>query len=422
MNSPKPELLMPAGSLQKLEYAYAFGADATYIGVPYYSLRARENEFGLEELKKGITLAHTLGKKIYVTSNIFARNRKIGPFLTQLKSWIDLKPDALIMSDPGLMLTVRENFPDFPIHLSVQANCMNWKSVKFWKNALNIERIILSRELPIQEIREIKDKVPDIELEAFVHGSICMAYSGRCLLSSYMSYRDANQGVCDNSCREKYRVHQGSTYIEDMRTPGELYPIEEDEEGTYILNAKDLCLIEHLKELHEAGVCSFKVEGRTKSVNYVSLVSKAYRKAIDNMMEGKPFDPQTLEELKKTAHRDFHKGFFQGEPGTEGQNYDTSLPRISSRHFAGLIATDFEKDSELNRSGFIPIEARGTFRVGQTLEVQSPDEFPAQQFVVEEIINKKSQPVEAAHSGSGIYWVKGFSQKPRLGIVSLIPS
>lgn len=413
----KPELLMPAGSLQKLEYAYAFGADAVYIGVPYYSLRARENEVGLEELKKGVELAHSLNKKIYVTANIFARNRKIGGFLGQLKEWVGVKPDALIMSDPGLMMTVREAFPEFPIHLSVQANCMSWKSVKFWQQSLGVERVILSRELAVNEIKEIKDRVPDIELEAFVHGSICMAYSGRCLLSSYMSHRDANQGVCDNSCREKYKVHQGPLYLEDMRSPGELYPIEEDEEGTYIMNAKDLCLIEHLKELADAGVCSFKVEGRTKSVNYAALVSRAYRKAIDDMAAGLPFNPALLEELKKTSHRDFHKGFFQGQPGSDGQNYDTSVSRIATRKFAGLIQ-DVEGASHPN---LMPVEARGTFKVGSTLEVQGPDMF-SHEFKVTRILNAKNQEVDTAHSGAGMYFVEGAKEIPHKGIVSLLPN
>jgi putative protease len=423
----KPELLMPAGNLQKLEYAFSFGADAAYIGVPYYSLRARENEFGLEELQKGIALARANNKKIYVTANIFSRNRKVGPFLSQLKTWVDLKPDALIMSDPGLMLSVREEFPDFPIHLSVQANCMSWKSVKFWQQSLGVERVILSRELAVNEIKEIHERVPDIELEAFVHGSICIAYSGRCLLSSYMSYRDANQGVCDNSCREKYKVHQGPTYLEDMRTPGELYPIEEDEEGTYILNAKDLCLIEHLKELADAGVCSFKVEGRTKSVNYVALVARAYRKAIDDMAAGKPFDQETLAELKKTAHRDFHKGFFQGEPGVSGQKFDSSVHRMGTRTFAGLVQSKEQVLSAMQKVTtsipieLLPIEARGTFKIGSTLEVQGPDMFSTQ-FKVTRIVNSKNQEVDTAHSGSGIYLVEGANGIPAKGIVSLLPT
>ena len=204
----KPELLMPAGSLQKLQYAFAYGADAVYLGVPFFSLRARENEFGIEDLQKAREIATEQGKQIYVTCNVFSKNRKINSFYKHLDEWMELKPDALIMSDPGLMMMTRERYPDANIHLSVQANCMNWQSVKFWNQSLGVSRIILSRELHLNEIREIKQKVPEIELEAFVHGSICIAYSGRCLMSSYMSYRDANQGVCDNSCREKYKVYE----------------------------------------------------------------------------------------------------------------------------------------------------------------------------------------------------------------------
>ena len=276
----KPELLMPAGTFQKMEYAFAYGADAVYLGVPVFSLRARDNDFDHDELKRAVSFAHAQNKKVYVTANIFSRNSKINRFELELDSIMECSPDAMIMSDPGLMASFRERYPDVPVHLSVQANCMNWQSVKFWNRSLNVSRIILSRELTIDEIAEIKQRVPEVELEAFVHGSICIAYSGRCMLSSYMSTRDANSGVCDNTCREKFKTH---TYLEDLRNPGEMYPIEEDSEGTYIMNAKDLCLIEHLGALRDAGVCSFKAEGRTKSLNYAALVARAYRQAIDDL-------------------------------------------------------------------------------------------------------------------------------------------
>ena len=266
---------MPAGSLEKMNWAFRYGADAVYAGVPLLSLRARENEFNLADLQAGIEKARTEGKKFYLTANIFARNLKLKSFRIQLDAWARLKPDAMIMSDPGLISIAKEQHPDIPIHLSVQANCMNWESVRFWQK-IGVSRVILSRELRLNEIKEIRDRVPDIELEAFVHGSICIAYSGRCLLSHYMSYRDANQGVCDNSCRYPYRLFAGDTdlktefFLQDLRAPDELYPIEEDSHGTYIMNSKDLCLIEHLKEIKEAGVCSFKVEGRTKSEFYAA--------------------------------------------------------------------------------------------------------------------------------------------------------
>ena len=266
MSIQAPELLMPAGSLEKLKTACTYGADAVYAGVPFFSLRARENEFNYENLKEAIELANSQNKKVYLTANIFSRNSKIKSFKRTIHEWAQLKPHALIMSDPGLISIVKEAYPDMPIHLSVQANCMNWASVKFW-HSVGVERIILSRELRIDEIKEIKNQVPEMELEAFVHGSICIAYSGRCLLSHYMSHRDANQGVCDNSCRYEYNIYktketkQEDYYIEDLRDKGEFYRINEDENGTYIMNAKDLRLIQYLKE-H----CMFLVKRRQSTV------------------------------------------------------------------------------------------------------------------------------------------------------------
>lgn len=400
---------MPAGSLQKMDYAFAYGADAVYLGVPYFSLRARENEFNLENLAKARETATRLGKKIYLTANIFSKNRKLKPFSEQLKDWVSIGPDAFIMSDPGLMMEAREMFPDINLHLSVQANCMNWKAVKFWHKSLGVSRIILSRELHINDVKEIKQRVPEIELEAFVHGSICIAYSGRCLMSSYMSNRDANQGVCDNSCREKFKVYSSEPttyYAEDMRDPGQIYPISEDENGTYLMNAKDLCLIDHLKEIHEAGVCSFKVEGRTKSLNYVSLVSKAYRKAIDDMFAGKDFDPQLHVDLSKIANRGYTSGFMiQKRPGAEAQNYNTSIPRNFSQKFAGLI-----KKTDDSPKGFLPVEVRNRIEKGKTCEILFP-ESQALDFKVSEILNSKMEIVDTAHGGAGLYYFKLDSEK-----------
>jgi putative protease len=233
----KLELLMPAGSPRKLRLALEYGADAVYLGPPQFSLRARKNDFSTAEIEKAIQHTHALGKKVYLALNIFARNRKLKSFSEALQNYARFQPDAFIVSDPGLATICKEVAPQIPLHLSVQANCMNWQAVKFWNQSLGFERVILSRELSIAEIAEIKQRVPDVELEAFVHGSICIAYSGRCLLSSYMSRRDANQGVCDNSCREKYKLlSENETFLEDQRDPGALYPIEEDEHGTYISN------------------------------------------------------------------------------------------------------------------------------------------------------------------------------------------
>lgn len=414
----KPELLMPAGSLQKQKYAYAYGADAVYAGVPFFSLRARENEFSLEDLKEGIQLAKDTGKKLYVTANIFARNRKINQFFEQIDQWAELKPDALIMSDPGLMLIVRERHPDLAIHLSVQANCMNWQSVRFWHETAGVERVILSRELNLNEIREIKQRVPTVELEAFVHGAICIAYSGRCMMSSYFSYRDANQGVCDNSCREKFNVYAADKeeqdyYIEDLRDKGKFYQINEDENGTYLMNAKDLCLIEYLREIAEAGVESFKVEGRTKSIYYASLVSRAYRKAIDDMIDGKEFNKDLLKELAKVANRGYDTGFMIPGLNKQKQNYDTSLSRYYSQRFAGLIKP--ESDVE----GYTAVEIRNKVEVGQEAELILPD-GKSRYLKIEAMLNSKKQPIESAHGGAGLAYIRtGESLGSEYGILSL---
>lgn len=366
----KIELLMPAGSLEKLKIAFHYGADAVYAGVPLFSLRARENEISFNDLMQGMDEARNSGKKIYFTANIFARNLKLKAFREQLDQWALLKPDALIMSDPGLIDIVRERHPEIEIHLSVQANCMNWQAVRFWQR-LGVRRIILSRELRLTEIKQMKDQVPDMDFEAFVHGSICIAYSGRCLMSHYMSHRDANQGVCDNSCRYPFKVHtkeesiQNEIYLQDMREPEKFYPMEEDEHGTYLMNSKDLCLIEHLKELKEAGVCSFKVEGRTKSIFYAAMVSRIYRKAIDDMESERPFDPQLLNELEYMANRGFHKGFLHGDPGPSAQNYQADNRSVKS-HFCGFATETSENMTE--------IDVRGKICLGDEILVYSPQE------------------------------------------------
>lgn len=413
-----PELLMPAGSLQKLKFAYAYGADAAYVGIPLFSLRARENEFNLEALTEATQLARSLNKKLYITANIFARNRKIKEFSRQISDWAQLKPDALIMSDPGLISIVKEKHPEIPIHLSVQANVMNWQGVKFWHEKLCVERVILSRELQLNEIREIKDRVPTVELEAFVHGSICIAYSGRCLMSSYFSYRDANQGVCDNSCREKFHLYEAKRdsaeyYLEDLRNKGEFYQIDEDENGTYIMNAKDLRLIEHIKEIYEAGVCSLKVEGRTKSEYYVAMVTRAYRKAIDDMMSGKTFDPSLLSELDKVANRGYHTGFMIQKPLIEGQNYDTSVARQYIQKFGGVVS------NEKAPSGFLAIEVRNKVSLGDSGELITPDNQTVP-FKVDKILNAKMEPVDAAHGGNGIYFFENTTTVPPMSLLSLL--
>lgn len=390
------ELLMPAGSPQKLNLALDFGADAVYLGPPIFSLRARENDFSIEQIKQSIEYVHSRNKKLYMTLNIFARNRKIKPFTEALKSYEQFNPDAIIVSDPGLAIMCKEIAPHIPLHLSVQANCMNWKSAKFWKESLGVERIILSRELSIVEISEIKQKVPELELEAFVHGSICMAYSGRCLLSSYMSHRDANQGVCDNSCREKYKlVSEQEHFLEDQRTPGTLYPIEEDEHGTYILNAKDLCMIDHLKALKDAGVESFKVEGRTKSEFYAAMVARSYRGALDDLQNDRAYNPYWRAELDKLSNRGFHTAFMIREPKSDGQNYSSSQVPSSVSKFVGLV----------KNKGYNTVEVKNKISLGQSVEIISPLKESITSTLTQ-ITDLKGRLKTETHSGSGLHILK----------------
>jgi putative protease len=358
---------------------------------------------------EGMKLAKQLNKKVYLTANIFARNLKIKSFIENLDRWSKLKPDAMIMSDPGLISIVKERHPEIPIHLSVQANCMNWQAVKFWRDQ-GLSRIILSRELRLTEIKEIHERVPDIELEAFVHGSICIAYSGRCLLSHYMSYRDANQGVCDNSCRYPYKLYKNNEAIadefqlQDLRDTTQMYPIEEDEHGTYIMNSKDLCLIEHLKDIRDAGVISFKVEGRTKSEFYAAMVSRAYRTAIDDMMADKKFNPLLLQDLERLANRGYHKGFMMGEPTHQAQNYE-STPRAQHSHFLGFVR------GESNTEGYVSFEPRSKMELGQEIEFIDPQ--GTHMATVLGILDHNNSDSKAANPGTkGLFKVK-FSKFPK---------
>lgn len=411
MNSMSPELLMPAGSLEKLRMAFHYGADAVYAGVPLFSLRARENEISFEDLQIGIDEARKNNKKVYLTANIFARNLKLKSFREQVERWAVLKPDALIMSDPGLMSIVREAHPEIPIHLSVQANCMNWAAVKFWQK-MGVTRVILSRELRLTEIKEIKQQVPDMELEAFVHGAICIAYSGRCLMSHYMSHRDANQGVCDNSCRYPYKVYAQKNenpdeiLLQDLRDPSQFYPLEEDEHGTYLMNSKDLCLIEHLKELYEAGVCSFKVEGRTKSVFYAALVSRVYRQAIDDMMAGREMDPSLLQQLDILAHRGYHKGFLMGAPTHQAQNYQEEN-RTAKSTFCGILGP--------KKEDLYSVEVKGRIKAGDELDVFSPSS--RKQVRVEKVFDSLNREKETLHPGVGQAYVKINSELEPLSLM-----
>lgn len=369
------ELLMPGGSLDKIKYAIKYGADAVYAGVPRYSLRARENEFfDAELIKEAVDYVHAAGKKIYLTCNIYAHNNKINGFMDAMGDLVQLKPDAFIMTDPGLIALTKDKFPEAAIHLSTQANNTNWAQVKFWKD-YGIERAILARELRIEEIKEIHEQVPDIELEAFVHGSICMAYSGRCLLSNYLSYRDANQGTCSHTCRWGFKVHaneaeakqaeqeesaltkfddvrteyvplDGDFYLEEKERPGEMMPIDEDEYGTYIMNSKDLCGIDYMTQLRDAGVVSFKVEGRNKTEYYASVVARAYRKGLDAISNGEdlPDDLRDwmLHEVSTTANRGFIPGFYPRNAKAAAQELERSHCIQTHLYAARVVAYDAE--------------------------------------------------------------------------------
>jgi len=363
-----PELLAPAGSLVMAAAALDYGATAVYAGQPRYSLRVRNNEFGkLEKLAAGIARVHERGGKFYVVSNISPHNAKLKTYLADMAPVVALQPDALIMADPGLMLMVRETWPDMPIHLSVQANTVNYAAVRFWRS-LGVARVILSRELSLDEIAEIRQACPDIELEVFVHGALCVAYSGRCLLSGYFNHRDPNQGSCTNSCRWKYRL------IEEETRPGEPMPIEEDEHGTYILNSKDLRAIEYVERLVAIGVDSLKIEGRTKSAYYVARSCQAYRRAIDDALAGRPFDARLVADLDNLASRGYTAGFYERHPDREYQYYLSGLSQQGASQYVGDVIA-YRPD------GLAEIEVKNRFAVGDRIELIHP--AGNSQFVVE---------------------------------------
>ena len=392
-----PELLLPAGSLEKMRAAYAYGADAVYAGQPRYSLRARNNEFGLAELESGIAEAHRLGKKFYVTSNLMAHNAKVKTYLADIEPVIAMRPDALIMADPGLMLMIRETWPEMPIHLSVQANTVNHAAVKFWRG-VGVTRVILSRELSLDEVAEIRQRCPDIELEVFVHGALCIAYSGRCLLSGYFNHRDPNQGSCTNSCRWDYKVLAATDdaggdrwLLEEKQRPGEYMPIEEDEHGSYILNSKDLRAIEYVARLAEIGVDSPKIEGRTKSPYYVARTCQSYRQAIDDAVAGRPFDAQLVGRLDGLANRGYTAGFLDRHPDRDYQNYLSGSSESSRSLYVGdVIGYD--------AGGLAEIEVKNRFSVGDRIEVIRPQ--GNLEFVIDAMRNMEGEPVTVA-PGSG---------------------
>ena len=388
-----PELILPAGTLEKLQFACAYGAGAVYAGMPRFSLRARTNSFTQEQLAEGIEYAHERGVKVYVTLNIFARNMRVASSLDALRALIPLKPDAVVMSDPGLIMLARQEFPNLVLHLSTQANTMNWAAVQFWQKQ-GIQRIILPRELSISEIKEIHAHVPGMELEAFVHGALCISYSGRCLLSSYLTHREANLGVCTNSCRWKFKVWEGNrTYaLEEAERSGELFPIEEDEHGTYILNSKDLCAIEYLQDLWEAGVSGMKVEGRTKSVYYLAHVGRAYRTAIDRVLQGQAFDAAAFDDIHATANRGLMPGFLITLPEETRQNYELGHSVYSHYQFGGIVRKYDPAE------GLAEIEVKNQLQPGDEVEFVSPQRIAAQTLTAMYDLNH--QPLSAAHGGA----------------------
>ncbi len=431
MTLKAPELLLPAGSLDKMRAAYDFGADAVYAGQPRYSLRARNNEFRLEQIGQGIAEAHARGKKFFLTSNLIAHNDKVRTYIRDIEPIIAMKPDAMIMADPGLIMMVKEKWPEQVIHLSVQANTTNHATVKFWQK-MGVERIILSRELSLDEIEKIRQECPDMELEVFVHGALCIAYSGRCLLSGYFNRRDPNQGTCTNACRWDYKTHDAAVdpntgealgqtmengfnfedakndldnqftstcgdqqrhpkadaiyLLEEKGRPGEMMPIMEDEHGTYIMNSKDLRAVEHVERLTKIGVDSLKIEGRTKSLYYVARTAQTYRRAIDDAVAGRPFNPNLITELEGLANRGYTGGLLERRPANDYQNYETGHSVLQRSHFVGAVRGYAD--------GMAEIETMNRFAVGDTIEVIHPQ--GNRQIKLEKMFNLEGQPVEVA--------------------------
>ena len=427
-----PELLSPAGTFRNMQYAIAYGADAVYAGQPRYSLRVRNNDFNLQGLADGIEYAHQRNKLFFVASNIAPHNSKVRSYLKDMEPVIQMQPDALIMSDPGLIMMVREKWPDQVIHLSVQANVVNYAAVKFWEK-LGVQRIILSRELSLDEIAEIRQECPTIELETFVHGALCIAYSGRCLLSGYFNHRDPNQGSCTNACRWNYKTHdvvtddsgdliplaqasaQGiwtpgqkeansktaggeegqevlSALIEEAKRPGEFMPIFEDEHGTYIMNSRDLRAVQHVSRLAEMGIDSLKIEGRTKSHYYVARTAQVYRRAIDDAVAGRPFDMDLMDALENLANRGYTEGFYRRHVHDEYQNYETGNSVGVHQQFVGEVL-------EAKDNGWIDIEVKNKFEVGDTLELMTP--AGNRRFKLDALENSKNGKAMSVAPGTG---------------------
>ena len=390
----KPELLAPAGNLDKLKMAFTYGADAVYIGGEEFSLRVAADNFTIDEIKEGVDFAHARGGKVYLTANVIPHNSDIDEYEKYLNEIKDIGLDAIIISDLGMFSVTKELAPDLEIHISTQANNVNYKSARMWHD-LGAKRVVLAREMSLSEIAEIRERVqPELELEAFVHGAMCISYSGRCLLSNYMAGRDGNSGNCAHPCRWKY-------YLMEEQRPGEYMPVFENERGTFIYNSKDLCMIEHVDKLIEAGVSSFKIEGRVKSEFYVATVVKAYRQAIDAYFEDPEnykFDPENLAELKKVSHRDYTTGFYFGKPGGTEQHYASSS-YIREYDMVGIVK------SYNAQNGLAEVVQKNRFFKGTEVEFLRPvGKFFTQS--IEYMCDENGIEIEVANRPQSIVYIK----------------
>ena len=391
MERKRPELLIPASSLEVLKTAVIFGADAVYIGGEAFGLRAKAKNFSKDDMREGIAFAHEHGAKVHVTVNILAHNDDLPGVEEYLKELKELKPDALIIADPAIFEMAKEICPDIERHISTQANNTNYGTYLFWWKQ-GAKRVVTARELSLKEIREIREKIPEeMEIESFIHGAMCISYSGRCLLSNYFTGRDANQGACTHPCRWKYAV------VEEKR-PGEYLPVYENERGTYIFNSKDLCMIGHIPEMIDAGIDSFKIEGRMKTALYVATVARTYRKAIDDYLENpdkyEANMPWYLDQISNCTYRQFTTGFYFGKPDEEAQIYDNNT-YIREYTYLGIIGGE--------RDGLYRIEQRNKFSVGETIEIMKPNGENIQ-VTVQKILDEEGQEMESApHSKQGLY-------------------
>ena len=387
------ELLVPASSLEVLKVAVTFGADAVYIGGEVYGLRAKAKNFSKEDMAEGIAFAHAHGVKVYVTANILAHNADLPGVRRYFEELKELGPDALIIADPAVFTIAREVCPEIEVHISTQANNTNYGTYQFW-HGLGAARVVSARELSLREIKEIRENIPeDVEIETFIHGAMCISYSGRCLLSNYFTGRDANHGACTHPCRWKYAV------VEEQR-PGEYLPVYENERGTYIFNSKDLCMIEHIPELIDAGIDSFKIEGRMKTALYVATVARTYRKAIDDYLESeekyRANMPWYQEQISNCTYRQFTTGFFFGKPSDEAQIYDSNT-YIKEYTYLGVVG-------ECNADGLYTIEQRNKFSVGETIEIMKPNGDNIE-VVVKRIVNEDGEDMPSAPHPKQKLWI-----------------